>query len=53
MSNSVAKPAVAALRDLPLEKILGASSVAAFLWLLAQDRIHPVMVYLLELYLAF
>jgi hypothetical protein len=53
MSNSVAKPAVAALRDLPVERVLGVSSVAAFLWLLAQDRIHPVMVYVVELYLAF
>ncbi len=51
MLTSVAR--TNALRALPLDKIVGAASVASFLWLLAQDRIHPLFVYLLELYLAF
>lgn len=29
------------------------ASVAAFGWLLAQDLIHPVVVFLLQLYLTF
>jgi hypothetical protein len=30
-----------------------AATVAAFLWLLSQDAIQPVAIYLLELYLSF
>ncbi|MBZ0090432.1 MAG: hypothetical protein K8H90_08655 [Thermoanaerobaculia bacterium] len=52
MFTSIAKP-VASLRALPLDKALGVASVASFFWLLAQDRVHPLMVYLVELYLAF
>jgi len=52
MFASLAKP-VASLRALPVEKALGAASVVSFFWLLAQDRVHPLMVYLVELYLAF
>jgi hypothetical protein len=52
MFASVAKP-VTSLRALPIDKVLGAASVVSFLWLLAQDRVHPLMVYLIELYLAF
>lgn len=36
---------------LPLDRIVGVSVVGAFVWLLLQDRIHPLAVYLLELYL--
>jgi len=52
MFASLAKP-VASLRALPLDKALGAASVVSFFWLLAQDRVHPLMVYLVELCLAF
>lgn len=52
MFASIAKP-VATLRAVPFEKALGVASVVSFLWLLAQDRVHPLMVYLIELYLAF
>ncbi len=52
MFATLAKP-VATLRALPIDKALGAASVLSFLWLLAQDRVHPLMVYLIELYLAF
>jgi hypothetical protein len=42
---------LASLR-LPVDKLVGVGTVTAFFWLLAQDRIHPVAVYLLELYLS-
>lgn len=42
---------LASLR-LPLDRLVGVATVTAFLWLLSQDRIHPVAVYLLELYLS-
>jgi hypothetical protein len=35
----------------PLDRLVGAGVVASFLWLLFQDRIHPVVVHVLELYL--
>jgi hypothetical protein len=36
----------------PADRLVGTGVVAAFLWLLLQDRIHPVVVYALELYLS-
>jgi len=42
---------LASLR-LPLDRLVGVSTVVAFFWLLLQDRIHPVAIYLLELYLS-
>jgi hypothetical protein len=47
----VAARQLASLR-LPVDRIVGLATVSAFFWLLAQDRIHPVAVFLLELYLA-
>jgi hypothetical protein len=38
---------------LPVDRLLAVGSVASFLWLLLSDRIHPVVVLLLELYLTF
>lgn len=38
---------------LSLRTALPALSVAAFLWLLAQDALHPLLVFFLQLYLAF
>lgn len=32
---------------------LSAATLASFVWLLAQNRIHPVVVFLLEIYLTF
>jgi hypothetical protein len=49
MFQAVAREA-AAIR-LPLDRLVGASVVASFFWLLLHDRIHPIAVYLLELYL--
>lgn len=47
----IAARQLAALR-LPLDRLVGATTVTAFVWLLLNDRIHPVAVYLLELYLS-
>jgi hypothetical protein len=49
MHDAAARPA-ASIR-LPLDRVAGASVVAAFAWLLLDDRIHPLAIYLLELYL--
>ncbi|HLF57544.1 MAG TPA: hypothetical protein VI942_11920 [Thermoanaerobaculia bacterium] len=35
----------------PVDRLVGTGAVAAFFWLLLQDRIHPAVVYALELYL--
>lgn len=32
---------------------LSAATLTSFVWLLAQNRIHPIMVFLLEIYLTF
>jgi len=40
----------AAIR-VPLDRLIGVGVVVSFLWLLFQDRIHPFVVYLLQLYL--
>ena len=50
MLEAVAKQL--ALVRVPVERLVGAGVVASFLWLLLQDRIHPVVVYALELYLS-
>ena len=33
--------------------VLAIATLGSFSWLLAQDQIHPLVVYLLQLYLAF
>lgn len=35
------------------QALLTATTVGSFSWFLLQDQIHPVVVYLLQLYLAF
>jgi len=42
---------LAAVR-LPVDRLVAAGVVLSFLWLLLQDRIHPVVVHVLELYLS-
>jgi len=49
MFEAVAKQ-VAGLR-IPLDRLVAAGVVVAFLWLLFQDKIQPLAVYLLQLYL--
>ena len=41
---------LAAVR-LPVDRLVGIGVLAAFFWLLFQDRIHPVVVHVFELYL--
>ena len=36
---------------LPVDRLVAAGVVVSFFWLLFQDRIHPVVVHVLELYL--
>ena len=42
-----------AVPEIPMQWLATASTVAAFGWLLFQDRIHPLVVYCLQLYLTF
>jgi hypothetical protein len=35
------------------QALLSAVTAGSFFWLLLQDQIHPVVIYLLQLYLAF
>ncbi len=42
-----------AVPQLPIRVWFPAVSLTAFGWLLAHDLIHPVMIFLLQLYLAF
>jgi hypothetical protein len=44
---------VAAVPRVPAKYLFAAGTTASFAWLLAQDLIHPVVVYALELYLIF
>ncbi len=39
--------------QVPVEALATAVSVLAFGWLLANDLIQPIVIYLLQLYLAF
>lgn len=38
---------------LPARAVLSVGSLATFGWLLTQDLVHPVVIYLFELYLTF
>lgn len=40
-------------RRIALERLAGAGTLAAFAWLLFDDRVHPLLVYLIQLYLSF
>jgi len=44
---------VAALPAVPLPAIYSAAALLSFGWLLVQDRVHPLVVYCLQLYLSF
>ena len=52
MLESARKYAVA-LPRVPAHVWPAAGTVASFAWLLAQDQIHPIVVYLLQVYLTF
>ena len=39
--------------DLPMRALVPAATIASFGWLLTQGKIHPLVIYCLELYLSF
>jgi hypothetical protein len=43
----------AAVSELQIQLVLAATALAAFGGLLVQDKIHPFLVYLLQIYLVF
>lgn len=48
-----ARKYVVALPKVPAHFLLSAGTVASFAWLLLQNRIHPIVVYVLQVYLTF
>lgn len=39
--------------QLPVELLLSVGTLTSFAWLLLQNKIHPFLVYLLQIYLTF
>ncbi len=52
MLGSVRKYVVA-LPHVSVQAVLAVGTVVSFLWLLAQDQIHPLVTYVVQLYLTF
>lgn len=48
-----ARNRVEALPRVPVQILLSAGTLTSFAWLLLQNRIHPIVIYLLEVYLTF
>ena len=44
---------IAAMPRVPVRLLLGVGTLGSFTWLLAHDLIHLIVIYALELYLAF
>ena len=42
-----------AVPHIPTQHLLSAGTVVGFTWLLLQDAIHPLIVFLLQVYLTF
>lgn len=38
---------------IPVQALISAGTLTSFAWLLLQNKIHPVFVYLLQIYLKF
>jgi hypothetical protein len=51
MLESIRK-AVITIPEVPVQALLSIGAVASFGWLLLEDRVHPLLVYCLELYLS-
>ena len=51
MLESIRK-AVITFPEVPVQALLSVGAVASFGWLLLEDRVHPLLVYCLELYLS-
>lgn len=52
MLESIRKNVVA-LPKVPLQMMLSVGTVASFVWLLLLDRVPPIVIYLLQVYLTF
>lgn len=48
-----ARKIVVALPKVQPQLLLSVSTIGSFAWLLMQNRIHPIVVYLLQVYLTF
>lgn len=44
---------IAATPQISFRVLVGLGTLSSFLWLLANDLIHPIVIYALELYLTF
>ncbi len=44
---------IATLPKVPAQVLLSAGTMVSFAWLLANNRIHPILVYVLQIYLTF
>ncbi|MCP4660308.1 MAG: hypothetical protein GY856_33320 [bacterium] len=44
---------VAALPRVSVQMVMSVGTLASFGWLLLQDKIHPLVIYLLQVYLTF
>ena len=44
---------IEALPRVPAQLLLSVGTLVSFGWLLAQNKIHPIVIYLLQLYLTF
>lgn len=53
MLEQVRKRLTVVSASLPLEWLLSVTSVGSFTWLLLNNQIHPLAIYLLQLYLSF
>lgn len=53
MLDSARNLVAVAVPRLSWKVLVSIGSLGSFAWLLAQDRIHPFVVYLLQLYLSF
>jgi hypothetical protein len=51
--ESVRKHAAAAVPQVPSRLLLGAGALTSFAVLLANDLVHPLVIYALQLYFAF
>lgn len=48
-----ARNRIVALPRIPTQTLISAGVLTSFGWLLYQNKIHPIVIYLLQLYLTF
>ena len=44
---------VAEIPRVPVQLLISAGTLTSFAWLLLQNKVHPIFVYLLQVYLTF